>query len=135
MEVLPEHLQRRRDIDALYVRLLADIPGLKVHTNPTEDFNSNYWLTTILLDPQVIATTPDQLRQALDAADIESRLLWRPMHTQPVYKDAPYYGASVCTDTFDRGLCLPSGSSLSDDDIQRVCHDIHQAIQYRRPQD
>lgn len=119
---------RRRDIDALYVRLLGDIDGISVHTNPSEDFNSNYWLTTILLDPDIIPVTPDQLRLALDAANIESRLLWRPMHTQPVYQDAPYYGGTVCTDTFDRGLCLPSGSSLTDDDIRRVCDTIRQAI-------
>lgn len=128
MEVLADHLQRRRQIDALYVRLLADIPGIKVHTNPTTDFNSNYWLTTILLDPEIIKVTPDQLRLGLEQANIESRLLWKPMHTQPVYADAPYYGGTVSTDTFDRGLCLPSGSSLTDSDIQRVCDTINAVL-------
>lgn len=128
MEVIEDHLARRREIHGLYVRALSGIDGIDVHDNPSPDFNSNFWLTTITLDPEVISTTPDELRLALDANNIESRLLWRPMHIQPVYSDSPYYGGTVAEDLFARGLCLPSGSSLSDADIARVVETILSSV-------
>lgn len=131
MEVIEDHLARRREIHGLYVRALSGIDGIKVHDNPSPDFNSNFWLTTITLDPEVISTTPDELRLALDANNIESRLLWRPMHIQPVYSDSPYYGGTVAEDLFARGLCLPSGSSLSDADIARVVETILSSVKRR----
>ena len=131
MEVIEDHLARRREIHGLYVRALSGIDGIDVHDNPSPDFNSNFWLTTITLDPEVISTTPDELRLALDANNIESRLLWRPMHIQPVYSDSPYYGGTVAEDLFARGLCLPSGSSLSDTDIARVIETILSSVKRR----
>ena len=131
MEVIEDHLARRREIHGLYVRALSGIDGLEVHDNPSPDFNSNFWLTTITLNPEVISTTPDELRLALDANNIESRLLWRPMHIQPVYSDSPYYGGTVAEDLFARGLCLPSGSSLSDADIARVIETILSSVKRR----
>lgn len=131
MEVIEDHLARRREIHGLYVRALSGIDGIDVHDNPSPDFNSNFWLTTITLDPEVISTTPDELRLALDANNIESRLLWRPMHIQPVYSDSPYYGVTVAEDLFARGLCLPSGSSLSDADIARVVETILSSVKRR----
>lgn len=131
MEVIEDHLARRREIHGLYVRAFSGIDGIEVHDNPSPDFNSNFWLTTITLDPEVISTTPDELRLALDANNIESRLLWRPMHIQPVYSDSPYYGGTVAEDLFARGLCLPSGSSLSDADIARVVETILSSIKRR----
>lgn len=131
MEVIEDHLARRREIHGLYVRALSGIDGIDVHDNPSPDFNSNFWLTTITLDPEVISTTPDELRLALDANNIESRLLWRPMHIQPVYSDSPYYGGTVAEDLFARGLCLPSGSSLSDADIARVGETILSSVKRR----
>ena len=131
MEVIEDHLARRREIHDLYVRALSGIDGIDVHDNPSPDFNSNFWLTTITLDPEVISTTPDELRLALDANNIESRLLWRPMHIQPVYSDSPYYGGTVAEDLFARGLCLPSGSSLSDADIARVVETILSSVKRR----
>lgn len=131
MEVIEDHLARRREIHGLYVRALSGIDGIDVHDNPSPDFNSNFWLTTITLDPEVISTTPDELRLALDANNIESRLLWRPMHIQPVYRDSPYYGGTVAEDLFARGLCLPSGSSLSDADIARVVETILSSVKRR----
>ncbi len=131
MEVIEDHLARRREIHGLYVRALSGIDGIEVHDNPSPDFNSNFWLTTIILDPEVISTTPDELRLALDANNIESRLLWRPMHIQPVYSDSPYYGGTVAEDLFARGLCLPSGSSLSDADIARVVETILSSVKRR----
>lgn len=131
MEVIEDHLARRREIHGLYVRALSGFDGIDVHDNPSPDFNSNFWLTTITLDPEVISTTPDELRLALDANNIESRLLWRPMHIQPVYSDSPYYGGTVAEDLFARGLCLPSGSSLSDADIARVVETILSSVKRR----
>lgn len=127
MDVVADHVARRREIDGLYVKLLADVAGVTVHVNPTADFDSNYWLTTITVDEST-GHTPDELRLALEADNIESRLLWRPMHMQPVYADAPYYGGDVSDKLFDRGLCLPSGSSLTDDDIRRVVESIKKAL-------
>ena len=131
MEVIEDHLARRREIHGLYVQAFSGIDGIDVHDNPSPDFNSNFWLTTITLDPEVISTTPDELRLALDANNIESRLLWRPMHIQPVYSDSPYYGGTVAEDLFARGLCLPSGSSLSDADIARVVETILSSVKRR----
>ena len=129
MEVLEDHLARRRTIHDLYVSLLADVPGVSVHSNPDSRFNSNYWLTTITLDMKICPVTADSLRIAMNDANIETRLLWRPMHMQPVFAYAPYYGGSVGEDLFDRGLCLPSGSSLTDEDIKRVVDTIKQTLQ------
>lgn len=127
MEVLADHVARRREIHAMYRRLLGDLPGVQVFDNPSADFDSNFWLSTLLLDPAT-GFTPDQLRLALEAENIETRLIWRPMHMQPVYADAPYYGNGVSEQIFERGLCLPSGSSLTDADIQRVCDAIHNVL-------
>lgn len=126
MDVLQAHLDRRRAIHALYAEGFKANPYIEVHNNPGPDFNSNFWLSTILLSPDS-PRTADQLRIHLnDKENIESRLLWRPMHMQPFYADAPFYGEGVSEDLFDRGLCLPSGSSLTDDDIHRVIEAINQ---------
>lgn len=131
MEVLEQHLARRRAIHELYKKLLGHIDGITVHDNLTPEYDSNFWLTTITIDPDKIKTTPDQLRIALNNLNIETRLLWRPMHMQPVYESAPYYGGTVAEDLFNRGLCLPSGSSLEDKDIARVADAITQTIEKR----
>lgn len=127
MNVLESHIQRRREIHALYKRELSIIDGVEVMDNPSPDFNSNFWLSTILISPE-IGKTPDNIRVSLDADNIESRLLWRPMHMQPIYQHCPFYGSSVSERLFDRGLCLPSGSSLSDDDIYRVIEALIKSI-------
>lgn len=127
MEVLESHVARRRRNHAIYMSELADISSIYVQDNPSSDFNSNFWLTTILIDP-ASGHTPDQLRIALGEAGIESRLLWRPMHMQPVFADAPYYGSDICERLFNTGLCLPSGSSLTDNDLDEVISIIRQVI-------
>lgn len=127
MEVLDQHIARRREIHRLYVEGLADVDGITIQENPTADFDSIFWLTTILIDPK-LGKTPDEVRLALEAENIESRLLWRPMHMQPIYEDAPYYGGNVCEELFNRGLCLPSGSSLTDEDIFRVIAAIKKSL-------
>lgn len=121
MEVLEDHLARRREIHALYKALLAPCSAVTVHDNPGADFNSNFWLTTILLDPGKTRLIPNQVRLALEEENIESRLLWRPMDMQPYFENAPFYGNGTGRYLFGHGLCLPSGSSLTDSDIARVC--------------
>lgn len=123
MDVLADRVSRRRLIHDLYKTILADCRQVVVQDNPDDRFDSNFWLTTITIDPDS-HKSPEELRQYLAAENIESRLLWRPMHMQPVFFDAPYYGENVSGRLFDHGLCLPSGSSLSDDDISRVAERI-----------
>lgn len=127
MEVLDEHIARRRQIHELYKRGLSEIKGVVVSDNPTSDFDSIFWLTTIIIDP-AIGKTPDEIRLALEKENIETRLLWRPMHMQPIFADAPYYGGTVAEELFNTGLCLPSGSSLTDEDINRVITALRNAI-------
>lgn len=123
MDVLQEHVDRRRTIHDLYTWALDTMGGLSVQQNPSDSFHSNFWLSTLLIDPAT-GHTPDELRLALADRNIESRLLWRPMHMQPVFADAPYYGNTIEDELFGRGLCLPSGSVLSDADINRVTEAI-----------
>lgn len=120
MFVLEEHIARRREIHGLYTALLKDVPGISVLQNPSEDFNSNFWLTCITVDPDLAGCTREDIRLALDADNIESRPLWKPMHLQPVFADAPFYGNGTSEHLFDIGLCLPSGPTLTDEDIRRV---------------
>lgn len=120
MQVLDEHIARRRAIHGLYSQGLESIPGIEVQQNLSTHFNSNFWLTTILIDPKQTGFDREQLRLRLEEENIESRPLWKPMHLQPVFASCPYYGGSVAERLFERGLCLPSGSGLSDDEISRV---------------
>lgn len=119
MEVLPERVARRRAIHKLYSELFKDMPEIQVHDNPSADFDSNFWLTTILFDNS-LGFTPEDLRQYLNEHNIESRWLWRPMNMQPVYADAPFYGDGTAERLFNSGLCLPSGSILTDEEIATV---------------
>jgi len=120
MEVLPSRVSRRREIHALYTKLLAGTAGISVKQAPTADFEPNFWLTCILVEPEKFGMNCDALRQKLAAENIESRLLWKPMHLQPVYAKNAFYGNGVSEKIFSQGLCLPSGSALSDADIERV---------------
>ncbi len=119
MDVLADHVELRRNIHRFYTEALADVPGVTVQQNPSADFDSNFWLTTILIDPAT-GKDPETARQIMAEAGVETRRLWRPMHMQPIYKDAPYYGGDCCERLFDRGLCLPSGSSLKQEELQYI---------------
>ena len=121
MIVLDEYVARRREINSLYRKLLKDVKGISFLTNPSEEFNSNYWLTCILVDESVAGFSREDLRLAMDEANIETRPLWKPMHMQPVFADAPFYGDGTSAELFDKGLCLPSGAGLTDEEIERVC--------------
>ena len=128
MEVLPERVARRRDIHDLYSTLFKETSGIAVHDNPSEDFDSNFWLTTILFDEN-LGFTPEDLRQHLLSQNIESRWLWRPMSMQPLFADAPFYGDGTAERLFNHGLCLPSGSILTDDDVARVADAVKAFLQ------
>lgn len=123
-EVLPERVARRRRIHELYADYFATNENLTVQKNPGPDFDSNFWLTTV----ELAQADPDLVRQALALQKIETRLLWRPMHMQPVFASAPYYGGNVAERLFDAGLCLPSGANLTDEQILRVCRSIENLI-------
>ena len=126
MFVLEEHVARRREIHDLYVKLLDGVKGVKVMCQPEGgDFNSNYWLTCITVDPEEAGFTREDVRLALDGNNIESRPLWKPMHLQPVFKEAPFYGNGTSERLFEIGLCLPSGPMLTDQDIERVAKVIY----------
>ena len=126
MFVLEEHVARRREIHDLYVKLLDGVKGVTVMCQPEGgDFNSNYWLTCITVDPEEAGFTREDVRLALDGDNIESRPLWKPMHLQPVFKEAPFYGNGTSERLFEIGLCLPSGPMLTDQDIERVAKVIY----------
>ena len=124
MTVLDEHLAHHRHLCDRYVELFADVDGITVHTNADERSDSNYWLNTILIDPDKTGTDYDTVRLHLEACNIESRPLWKPMHTQPVFSGAPAYVNGVSEDLFAHGLCLPSGPWVSDEDVERVAREI-----------
>lgn len=123
MDVLQPHVELRRAIHDFYTKELAEIDGLSVQQNPSTDFNSNLWLSTVLIDPKT-GKDPESLRQFMLDAGVETRRLWRPMHMQPVFADAPYYGGTTCETLFDRGLCLPSGSGLKEEELRYVADKI-----------
>ena len=121
MEVLDEHVALRREMHDFYVALFKEIPGVTVFTTPNEDYFSNYWLSAILIEPELTnGIDRERLRLAFEADNIESRPLWKPMHLQPIFEKYPYYGDKVAETLFEKGLCLPSGSNLNDEDRERI---------------
>ena len=171
MTVVEDHLKHHKHVQALYEELLADVPGVYVHSQPSDInpqtslpvYDSNYWLCTITLDPKLpikgqedayktivtgavggaagvihtaaSATTDCQpndnveaLRVYLDKAQIEARPVWKPMHCQPVYKNAPAYVNGVSEGIFKVGMCLPAGPYVSDEDVKYIVETIKAAI-------
>lgn len=163
MTVLDAHIRHHQHVFALYKDLLKDVPGITVHENPNADYDSNYWLNTILLDADLKVkgqehayevavqgavggaagvthaaktlrtdcepnANVEAMRMALDAAGVESRPLWKPMHKQPVYAKNPAYVNGVSEALFKRGLCLPSGPCVSDDDVIYIVEQIKNAL-------
>lgn len=115
MEVLESHIELRRQMHDFYVDIFKDIEEVTVFSVPSNDYFSNYWLTTILITPNLQKNiNRDTLRLAFEKENIESRPLWKPMHLQPVFSKYPYYGKTIAQDLFEKGLCLPSGSNLED---------------------
>ncbi|MGA6119773.1 DegT/DnrJ/EryC1/StrS family aminotransferase [Sphingobacterium anhuiense] len=120
MEVLAARVEARRAMTSFYVDLFSKYNGVKVFVAPSIDFYSNHWLAAITIEPVEAGITREELRLALLDVNIESRPLWKPMHLQPVFEGTPYYGTTVAEDLFDRGLCLPSGSNLTDEERDRI---------------
>jgi dTDP-4-amino-4,6-dideoxygalactose transaminase len=164
MTVVDEHIAHHKHVQRMYEELLADVPGITVHAQPTTgEYESNYWLCTITLDPELkiegqenayktivkgavggaagvihVASSAvtdcqpndnvEALRVFLDAAGIEARPVWKPMHKQPVYKDAPAYLNGVSEAIFKVGMCLPAGPYVTDDDVRFIANTIKSAI-------
>lgn len=147
MLVLEENIARRREINSIYRSLLKDTPGISFFENPSAQYDSNHWLTCILIDPSVAGFTREDLRLAMEAANIETRPLWKPMHMQPLFKESPFYTSSghalntnstpsltesystainsnidnsVSSHLFENGLCLPSSPVLTQDNLDRI---------------
>ena len=121
MQVLDAHIALRRTMNDFYKNYFKDIEGVTVFSEPNQDFFSNHWLSAIVIDPEKCnGKTSTDLRLFLDTRNIESRPLWKPMHLQPVFEETPYYGTKVAEDLFDNGLCMPSGSNLTDSDRNRI---------------
>jgi dTDP-4-amino-4,6-dideoxygalactose transaminase len=119
MSVLSERVERRREIFEFYQRALADVEGITFMPEASYG-QSNRWLTVVLIDPASFGATREDVRLALEKEDIESRPVWKPMHLQPVFKDACAVGGKVSERLFEIGLCLPSGTQMSESDMMRV---------------
>lgn len=120
MEVLDKRVEARRNNHFFYVNLFQEIEGVTVFSEPNEDFYSNHWLSAITVDERITGWSNHDLRLQFRNEKIESRPLWKPMHLQPVFADAPYYGKKVAEELFENGLYLPSGSNLTDEDRERI---------------
>ena len=147
MLVADEHIRHHRKVAGMYADLLKDIPGIQVHGNPSPQIDSNFWLSTIVLDPDLrvrgqeahlgdgTSCEPNPnvmaLIRRLDLAGIETRPLWKPMHLQPLYQGAPYFGQAepVSENLFRTGICLPSGPRVSEEEICYICEMIHASIE------
>lgn len=120
MHVLDNHIRHHRHVHSLYEKAFEGIDGIKLKSNPTKDFNSNYWLSAIIIDKKIMGFDRDDVRIALENSGIESRPLWKPMHMQPVFRDCPNYVDGTSESLFENGLCLPSGPWVSDDDVKTI---------------
>jgi dTDP-4-amino-4,6-dideoxygalactose transaminase len=121
MEVLDDHVAKRREMHDFYATIFEKTPGVTVFTAPNIDYFANYWLSSILVDPEKTnGITRETIRLALEAENIECRPLWKPMHLQPIFEKYPFYGTTVAAALFENGLCLPSGSNLTDEDRTRI---------------
>ena len=119
MEILDKHVNLRREMHDFYNSLFSSIEDVTVFSEINQDYFSNYWLSTILFNP-ISNKNREELRLEFEKENIESRPLWKPMHLQPIFKDAPFYGGTVSESLFNFGLCLPSGSNLSKNDKERI---------------
>jgi dTDP-4-amino-4,6-dideoxygalactose transaminase len=121
MEVLDERVAQRRANNQRYRDFFKGVDGITFQTEPNTDYFSNYWLTAILIDPELTGgISREDVRIALDRENIESRPLWKPMHMQPVYEGTKFFGSGVCEKLFEQGLCLPSGSNLTEEEFDRI---------------
>jgi len=122
LEVLNLRVQQRRANNQFYRNLLGSLEGITFLTESNGTF-SNYWLTAMLIDPK-IGISREDVRLGLEADNIESRPLWKPMHLQPVFSGAPAYTSGFSEKAFEQGLCLPSGSNLTDVEKERIASQL-----------
>jgi dTDP-4-amino-4,6-dideoxygalactose transaminase len=127
LEALPARVAARRAVNARYRAALADRPGVSF-LEPAPGCEPNCWLTCILVDPARAGNDRELVRRSLEAADIEARPVWKPMHLQPVFAGRRVVGGAVAARLFEHGLCLPSGSSLTEADQARVIEIVHRAL-------
>jgi dTDP-4-amino-4,6-dideoxygalactose transaminase len=121
MEVLDERVAQRRANNQRYREFFTGVDGITFQTEPDADYFSNYWLTAILIDSaKTGGINRENVRLALNAENIESRPLWKPMHLQPVYEGTKFFGSGICKQLFEQGLCLPSGSNLTEKEFERI---------------
>lgn len=128
MTVLDEHVAHHRHVHELYERAFADVDGIELMSNPDNRFNANYWLCTILIDKAVTGVDHEEVRVALDAKGIETRPLWKPMHLQPVFAGNPCYVDGTSEKLFERGLCIPAGPCVTDEDVAYITREIKNCI-------
>ncbi len=129
LEVLDDRVECRRMIFSTYFMRLSEIKGISFHKEPDKRYISNRWLTTIFVEPSITGgITREDLRIALEKENIESRPLWKPLHSQPVFTEYPAYINGVSDNLFKNGLCLPSGSNLSETDQIRVIECIEKSF-------
>lgn len=132
MEVLPDRIAQRRAVFSFYQKRFGQRAGIQFLPEPNGSF-CNRWLTCILVDPALTGgITREDIRLHLEADNIESRPLWKPMHLQPIFADAPYVGDGTAERLFAQGLCLPSGSNLQPDDLERVADRLAQVLDHGR---
>ena len=130
LQVIDERVDARRRICDRYVAALADLPG--VAFMPEANYGrSNRWLTCLTIDPAVAGLDREQVRVALERANIEARPVWKPLHLQPLFAGCEAVGGGVAARLFEHGLCLPSGSALTESDQQRVVEVVREAFRGR----
>lgn len=128
LEVLNERVAARRAMTFFYKELFENIDGIEILSEPSKDYFSNHWLSAILIDSEKIGFNREDFRLGLLENNIESRPLWKPMHLQPVFSSAPYYGGTISESLFKNGLCLPSGSNLTTSDKERIKDTINKIL-------
>lgn len=120
IQVLDRNIALRKKMHQFYLDIFSDVEGIEVLKEPTKDYDSNHWLSCIVVDQSVTGFSNEDIRLELLSYNIESRPLWKPMHMQPVFESCEYYGGNVAGDLFRDGLCLPSGSNVTDEDRKRI---------------
>jgi dTDP-4-amino-4,6-dideoxygalactose transaminase len=129
LRVLDDRVNARRRNCAFYEAAFKDLPG--VAFMPEADFNRcTRWLTCITVDPKAAGVDREKIRLALEKENIEARPVWKPMHLQPIFKDCAVYGGAVSERLFENGLCLPSGSNLTESDLQRVAEAVRKVFNH-----
>ena len=128
MTILEEHVAHHRHVNALYQAAFAGVDGITVQTAPSADFDSNFWLSTILIDKVKTGVDYNDIMAALAKVNVETIPLWKPLHLQPVFAECPSYVNGVSERLFEQGLCLPSGPCVTDEDVAFIVEEVLRVI-------